>query len=143
MEIDERAANQRADADRPGGMAVVGDAMSLCDTCVQPGHCCRDIPIHTSAWGNFYPHQWPEKAAEQLERELPGHPFIPLRLEMYPLDVIDPTAEGPYGFGRWSCKNLTPDGRCGDYDNRPNLCKNYEAGSDRLCVMYVPPEAAE
>lgn len=112
--------------------------MGLCDTCKQPGACCRDIPIYVGrSWGNFFPRDWPERAAAELAQKLPGHPFIPLRLEIFPEDQIIGT--DPYGAGRWSCSNLTPEGRCGDYENRPELCRNYEAGSDRLCVMYVPP----
>jgi Fe-S-cluster containining protein len=114
--------------------------MSLCDTCTKPGACCRDIPIFApGGWGNFYPQDWPENAAAQLETKMPSHPFIPLRLEMFPAERLSPDAKGPYGMGRWSCTNLTAEGLCGDYENRPQLCRDYQAGSDRLCVMYVPP----
>lgn len=41
------------------------------------------------------------------------------------------------GWVFWSCKNLTPEGRCGDYENRPELCRTYEPGQDLLCVEYV------
>lgn len=113
--------------------------MSACDTCAAPGACCRDIPIHSGTWGNFYPRQWPHEAVAYLGAKMPGHPFIPLRLEMFPPEEIPADAEGPYGMGRWSCTRLTPEGRCDDYDNRPALCRAYEPLSDRLCVMYVPP----
>lgn len=117
--------------------------MSACDTCAAPGACCRDMAISSDAdFGAFYVSQWPHEAVATLAAKLPGHPFIPLRLEM-----VDPSearhyadAEGPYGIGHWSCTRLTPEGRCGDYDNRPALCRSYEPLSDRLCVMYVPPD---
>jgi hypothetical protein len=28
------------------------------------------------------------------------------------------------------------DGRCGDYGNRPHLCREFAAGSDPLCTMF-------
>jgi Fe-S-cluster containining protein len=33
------------------------------------------------------------------------------------------------------CKNLTPDLRCGDYENRPALCEDYDP---RDCVKTDP-----
>lgn len=36
------------------------------------------------------------------------------------------------------CPELTREGRCGDYPNRPDLCRSYEPMSDRLCVMGPP-----
>ena len=42
--------------------------------------------------------------------------------------------------GRWLlwCPVLGRDGRCTDYENRPALCRSFEAGSDPLCAMHHP-----
>jgi Fe-S-cluster containining protein len=34
------------------------------------------------------------------------------------------------------CPNLTLDGRCGDYENRPYACMHYKPGTDPLCIMH-------
>lgn len=112
--------------------------MSMCDTCAKPGACCTDMAISTPTWGTFYPASWPAQAAQELAEKMPGHPFIPLRLAMVDEEARHPEADGPYGVGRWACSNLMPEGRCGDYENRPQLCRDYVAGSDPLCVMHVP-----
>lgn len=52
-----------------------------------------------------------------------GLPFRPLRQ----------TEEARW---RWWCTNLLPSGRCGDYENRPEVCRIFVAGSDPLCVHY-------
>lgn len=36
---------------------------------------------------------------------------------------------------RFRCTALLANGRCGNYEDRPDLCKRYEAGSDELCVF--------
>lgn len=43
-----------------------------------------------------------------------------------------------YGSLIWSSPNVSDAGRCGIYETRPDLCRQYEAGSDRLCVMMPP-----
>jgi Fe-S-cluster containining protein len=88
---------------------------------------------------------WKEQAAATLENRLPGAPFIPIRLERAEGEQRDPTTpEGhEYGTVHWACTRITPEGRCGDYENRPQLCRDYQAGSDPLCVMHVPPAAGE
>lgn len=54
-----------------------------------------------------------------------GLPFMPLWLD---------------GAGRWRfwCPVLRHDGRCGDYENRPQLCASYQPATDMLCCMSTP-----
>lgn len=115
--------------------------MSLCDTCAKPGACCNDLVLTGSRWaGTVWADGWREQALEKVDSVIPGHPFIPLRLRLAEGADRDPAAgDAPYGTVHWACKLIQPDGRCGDYESRPRLCRDYEAGSDRLCVMYVPP----
>ena len=42
------------------------------------------------------------------------------------------------GWKLW-CVNLTSEGRCGDYDHRPALCRDFEPGQNSLCVKWEPP----
>lgn len=35
----------------------------------------------------------------------------------------------------YSCPELLPNGRCGIYENRPNVCRDYKPGTDALCVF--------
>lgn len=37
----------------------------------------------------------------------------------------------------FDCPLLGEDGRCTDYDGRPELCRLYEAGSDPICAEYT------
>lgn len=92
--------------------------MSLCDTCKDPGYCCRDIPIIS-----FVKVMTPlEVLAYVVEQEWP-----------FQFEFID-----EFGRGRYSCPNLLPNGRCGDYENRPYICSAFEPAKDALCCHHVP-----
>ena len=40
-----------------------------------------------------------------------------------------------YAWWFFGCGKLLPNGKCGDYENRPALCRSFEAGGDSgLCV---------
>jgi len=47
--------------------------------------------------------------------------------------------------GRWSywCPNLSREGRCLDYENRPVTCRIFEPASDPLCVHYNGAEGVD
>ena len=40
----------------------------------------------------------------------------------------------------FSCDALQTDGRCGIYETRPKLCRDFKPGSDPLCVHYGEAE---
>jgi Fe-S-cluster containining protein len=104
-----------------------------CDTCTKPGACCQDFVL--SGRGGafmFDADSWWTEANNLMEKhELP---FNPLRIDTQS-EKCD--AEGMVGV-RFTCPQVTPEGRCGIYDARPKLCRDYAPGSDKLCVMYVP-----
>jgi len=50
-----------------------------------------------------------------------GLPFLPLMLQG--------------GWWMFTCPLLV-DGRCSDYDNRPELCRDYQPMSDLLCAEH-------
>lgn len=104
--------------------------MAVCDTCIKPGACCHDIPLMMHpGWTKlemmiFLATYWPDENRETL-------PFHSPRLIKQ-----DYTPE--YDMWVVDCMNILPDGRCGDYENRPyGPCVVYEPGECRLCVHHV------
>lgn len=108
--------------------------VDLCGNCGDPGRCCREIRLFS---GNDWAFR---NAGTRLEAMVAlatvGHddpwmgniglPFI---------------AERKDADGYWvmSCVNLTPEGRCGDYEGRPYLCRLFEPGTQFPCAMSVLP----
>jgi Fe-S-cluster containining protein len=117
--------------------------MSLCDQCFAPGQCCKSLNLidpHTreavSTWAGD------GEAAAQMK--LFGLPFEVA--DTHGPWIADETSERPgkeYVIHRWRCPLLNPDGRCGDYENRPTLCRSFEPALDRLCVHYHGAEAGD
>jgi hypothetical protein len=110
------------------------DEPNACDSCPEPGHCCRDFPLWLSRErfptaldvmvlmaSNGYDN--PDQT-----RVFIGMPFVPIRFD----ETVD--------SWRFNCVNLQPDGRCGDYANRPfGPCVLFRPGSDPLCVLPPSP----
>lgn len=107
--------------------------MSLCDRCVDPGHCCRSIHLsHGPLFGasKLEALAW-VASAQPAQGEL-GLPFIPERVKA-------PSFEGQRRCLEWeySCPNLDETtGRCKDYNNRPKLCRSFRPGYEKPCAMY-------
>lgn len=103
--------------------------MSLCDTCRDPGHCCRGFNLS----GNDGQVTFWDDAPPSLES---GFPFVPLhRIDQWTVE-FGPDTGRTYSAWRWACSKLGADGRCTIYADRPTLCRDYEAGSDPLCVEF-------
>lgn len=110
--------------------------MSLCDQCFAPGACCRRLHLRRTnddaltLWDD-------EPTGEQLERH--GLPtFVASEL----IGSWKDEASGrPYSEWMFSCSALLPSGRCGIYEQRPDLCRNFEPASDSLCVHFGGAEA--
>jgi Fe-S-cluster containining protein len=108
--------------------------MSACDTCPKPGSCCKGFTLNNGRSSPGFPaSDWMARGIAYADRH--HLPFIPL--ETYE-STVEGSDDGYVGI-RWQCKNLTPEGRCGDYENRPELCRIYEPGQDKLCAVYVEP----
>jgi Fe-S-cluster containining protein len=43
----------------------------------------------------------------------------------------------------WTCPKLAEDGRCTIYNDRPDMCRNFEPLSDGLCVHFQGAEAGD
>lgn len=103
--------------------------MSLCDTCAQPGHCCRKFDLGTSRGEVLVPeYEDPATVLDWFTSE--PLPFEPLERKK--------AGEGASTWW-WTCPKVTAEGRCSIYADRPQLCRQFEAGSDPLCVHHVPP----
>lgn len=116
--------------------------MSLCDGCFAPGQCCRRIRFYG---GGELAFDLSEPIEDQIRSRMHADdadrlmPFRPVG-EARNVRVVESTRTGSFTF---TCVNLQPSGRCGDYENRPWLCRVFEPGSDALCVHYRGSEGGE
>ncbi|UGY15168.1 YkgJ family cysteine cluster protein [Bradyrhizobium septentrionale] len=108
--------------------------MSLCDRCYAPGQCCR--VMHLSQNGEPLT-VWTDEdvSAQARAHGLPFEPIAPLS------SYVDPESGRPYATFEWTCPKLGADGRCTIYEDRPDVCRSFEAGSDPLCVHFNGAEA--
>ena len=108
--------------------------MSICDRCYAPGQCCR--VMHLSSNGEPMT-VWTDKdvATQAHDRGLPFEPIAPMQT------YIDPESGRPYAVFEWRCTKLAADGRCTIYADRPDVCRQFEALSDPLCVHFGGAEA--
>jgi Fe-S-cluster containining protein len=99
---------------------------TLCDGCRAPGACCRILSL-AGEEGPLGPRSSLLEISALLATA--ALPFVPLvRLD-----------DGVVLF--W-CPHLGRDGRCGEYDHRPELCRDYREGSGVICIEspdHVPP----
>jgi Fe-S-cluster containining protein len=104
--------------------------MSLCEACRNPGQCCSGFPLT----GPLAPAETYLEALIDLatvsyndstwQNGLAiGLPFLPL-------------FKASNGWRYW-CPTLK-DGRCSDYEHRPQLCRSYQPGCDRMCAEATP-----
>jgi Fe-S-cluster containining protein len=113
--------------------------VSLCDRCFDPGRCCQDLVLSRSdghqltVWAD-------EDPAAQLADRIGPHWFEPIAVQG---EWVDEDAGRTHRSHRWACRALGPGGRCTVYDERPQLCRDFEAGSDPLCVHWRGAEGGE
>lgn len=90
----------------------------LCAGCIDPGHCCRVFSLSAP----FNDHPDPDKELKEM-----GLPFRRIDTGMN---------EKGDRINDFTCTKLGRDGRCTIYQRRPDTCRQFEAGSDALCVYY-------
>lgn len=110
--------------------------MSLCDTCIKPGACCRGLGLHNSEGSLFF--ETPLHALVAMASY--GLPFLPVDSWYDHYAQADWWADNKARIFTYNCPALDADGRCSIYENRPQLCRDYQPGSDPLCVMHKPLE---
>ncbi len=106
-----------------------GAPMTLCSICPTPGACCKGfvlshIPTGKDESGRqpllFWRSTWRKDAAAWLADR--GLDFIPSKIaETY----REEESGKPYVSVRFNCSHLTTGGRCGIYETRPNVCRQY------------------
>lgn len=104
---------------------------SLCDTCRDPGACCRSFRLYDDAG---MPRLFPPNEPDLIEQFLAYYelPFEPQAAER----VVGISGEVGIQY-RFSCSALTCEGRCSIYAKRPEICRRFEAGSSPLCVHHT------
>lgn len=56
-------------------------------------------------------------------------------LELHGVRIVDSVRFGRISIMPLKCRNLTPEGRCGDYENRPQVCRDFDERTlDRFLV---------
>lgn len=107
--------------------------MSLCDTCMDPGRCCRWMSLS----GGPPDPRTGKRIGEPMSLEDAEHMAMRFGLPFMPGE------QDETGRWRYTCTALGDDGRCQVYETRPKLCRDYAAGSDGLCVHYWAPERGD
>lgn len=102
--------------------------MSLCAVCPVPGMCCKEFSLFRGTEIMFPLETWQKDAEEYLLRH--NLPFKPIKIEQV-------LGRNPYYVTlRYSCPKLTPEGRCGIYQDRPEVCRKFVPGSSALCCFH-------
>lgn len=103
--------------------------VALCDICTDPGRCCRKFVLNRGADGLVT--HWDDEPLV-----IPND--LPFEFADKHSTHVDAESGRTYSAYWYSCPKLGPGGRCTIYAERPQLCRDYAAGSDGLCAMYRP-----
>lgn len=106
--------------------------MSLCDTCRDPGACCRRMSFFSAQNGKMV-----EKTFWDLDHVLEtlrqnDLPMVPLSTEIH-LTL----AGNDFISCLFTCGKLTSRGRCSIYETRPQMCRDFKPGSGPPCVEFT------
>ena len=105
-------------------------ACTLCAICPEPGFCCRAFGLEDNTGGPTY---WLDElpAAAECDLRESGLPFT-----VASISAVHTDENGrQYVTCRYNCPHLTTSGRCSIYADRPEACRNYQPGSDPICVL--------
>ncbi len=106
-------------------MVEVSQILCSCDGCWVPGHCCKGFQLGDTSLGTGL-----EVLAKCAEF---GLPFVPTGERV----VYDEDGEG-VTRAEMTCPLLDEDGRCSDYEHRPDLCREFVLASNYLCIHWTP-----
>ena len=102
--------------------------MSLCDVCLSPGACCQRMALSSSLIRRVWMPGGEGRAHDPMSRDRAEHLMIAAGLPFIP------SHQQANGVWRYGCTQLQPNGRCGAYEERPQVCRDFKPGSDPLCV---------
>jgi Fe-S-cluster containining protein len=105
----------------------------MCDTCMSPGACCREIVL-----GGGTAYREIDDPAE-IEAMLARGDMDQDGQRKYAGAIMPFKVKRRHEDGSWifMCPKLdTATGRCTIYEQRPFCCSDYKPGSDPLCVHY-------
>lgn len=105
----------------------------ICNNCHSPGSCCSGFQL-MSLVGWEYPEDIEQKKLKAVEtlKSLGMDYFVPHQVHL-PSPVYMAEYNGKVSM-TFRCTKLV-NGRCSDYDNRPNTCINYKPMEDDLCKV--------
>lgn len=114
-------------------MKTKGNTPSICDTCRDPGHCCRNFML-----GSKFRIE-DDRAFVQKQLKKWDLPFKPLRRDYF-YSSKSSELEPDMCYWYFSCSKLKEKtGRCTIYENRPKVCRNYKPKADLMCCEFRGP----
>lgn len=126
---------------------------SICDSCYEPGACCKKLTLSTAAEkGPNYFTSWLTDTPERVKNNLTVfmHSGVDWKhagnFEFHSFskdNVWNDPEHGDYAIVYLKCNKLQSDGRCGDYANRPSLCRSYQPLEDTMCAHYKGAESGD
>lgn len=113
---------------------------SACDTCPKPGVCCKEFILNRYFdIARPIQDQWEETQSAQTRR-LPFYPIREVKTSAGGKIRFNPdgtkSENGTESIWIFGCKNISPSGRCMDYENRPSTCRVFEPSSNALCALH-------
>lgn len=109
--------------------------MSLCDRCYAPGACCKGFTLFRENRDEVT--LWLD---EPFDDQMSTH-GVPFAARAVGEPILDETGR-PFTRVKFDCRRLS-NGRCADYESRPEVCRNFEAGSGSLCVHFDGAESGD
>lgn len=101
------------------------------------GHCCWDFTVGIS----LYEIAQMAKQYSAVEWSNPEIPQQPIKLLEMLLPLYERVTEEGEVIYHYGCIHLQPNGDCGNYTERPNMCKDYPYGQEcrfKGCTYSVP-----
>lgn len=98
--------------------------MSICNSCRTPGNCCKGFGLNL----NIPKENWEYELDIRLKVNKIQF-LVPRRAPFY-------DTEHTLGF-QFDCSLLDSNGRCSNYESRPQMCKDYQPQQDPLCCEYT------
>lgn len=103
-------------------LRLTGKQLILTGGCRQCGACCRRLQLQQGK-------KW-LRSKRQFRQLVKDHPEF---------GRFEPYARDSHGLLVFDCRQLGPDNRCLDYDNRPQLCRDFPHKGIFFCGGQLPP----